>query len=87
MSILHLEYIYKKILNKTNLFVVFLKEQNKLFLILEGKVNKKDKEKVLHKVSKNKQPDYYLSLKSISKTSTGKISRSELAKICYLHFK
>ena len=45
MSILHLEYIYRKILNKTNLFVVFLKEQNKLFLILEGKVNKKDKEK------------------------------------------
>ncbi len=85
MSVLHLEYIYRKILNKTNLFVVFLKEQNKLFLILEGNVNKKDKEKILYKVSKNKQPDYYLSLKSVSKTSTGKISRSELAKICNLH--
>ena len=52
MSVLHLEYLYRKILNKTNLFVVFLKEQNKLFLILEGNVNKRDKEKILYKVSK-----------------------------------
>ena len=52
MSILHLEYIYKKILNKTNLFVVFLKEQNKLFLILEGKVNKKDMKKYFIKFPK-----------------------------------
>ena len=82
MSILNLEYTYKKLLKIENLYAVFIKEKNKLFLVTDKKVKKKSEKIILQKLSKNKQPDYFIALSSMSKTSSGKISRKKLEEIC-----
>lgn len=82
MNLLNLEYTYKKLLKIENLYIVFLKEKNKLFLITEKKINKNLEKIILEKLSKNKHPDQLIALSSMSKTSSGKISRKKLEEIC-----
>ncbi len=82
MSILNLEYSYKKLLKMENLYVVFIKEINKLFLVTEKKMNRNCQEIIFQKLSKNKQPDYFISLNAMSKTSSGKVSRKKLEELC-----
>ena len=82
MSILNLEYTYKKILKIENLYVVFIKPENKLFMVTEKKIKNNLQDKLFQQLSRNKKPDQIISLNSIDKTSTGKISRKRLEEIC-----
>jgi acyl-coenzyme A synthetase/AMP-(fatty) acid ligase len=85
MSILNLEYMYKKILKIENLYVVFLKQKNKLFMVTKKKISKDTQSKFFKKLSRNKKPDQIITLNSVDKTSTGKISRKKLEEICEGH--
>jgi len=82
LNILNLEANYKKILKKNILYVVFLDNLSKIFCITENKVSELEKKKIKNILPSFKHPDYYLDLKNQKKTSTGKISRTELKIFC-----
>ena len=82
LNILNLEANYKKILKKKIVYVVFLEKPAKIFCITESKISNLEKEKICKLLPNFKHPDYYLDLKDQKKTSTGKISRTELKNFC-----
>ncbi len=82
LNILSLESNYKKILKIKILYVVFLEEKLKVFCITEKKIELNEKENLLKSLPKYKHPDYFLELDKFSSTTSGKISRTDLKKIC-----
>ena len=69
-------------MNKKILYVVFLDKVSKIFCITENKISNLEKKKINKILPSFKHPDFYLDLKNQKKTSTGKISRTELKNFC-----
>ena len=62
--------------------MVYLEKTSKIFCITENKIVSKEKEKLFKNLPKYKHPDFFIELNKFSNTNTGKISRTDLKKIC-----
>ncbi len=82
LNILNLEFNYKRILKTKILYVVYLEKKSKVFCITQDKIELKEKSKLLKSLPKYKHPDLFLELNRFSSTTSGKISRTDLKKIC-----